>query len=452
MSILQFLGIIWARRYIIVISTIVCGMISAVVVQVIPPRYEADVRVMLDVLKPDPVTGQVMATAFMRAYVKTQIELLKDYRVAGAVVDDLKWANNRKMLRDYRNRGEGDDRDFNRWAAQQVIDGTKAQVIEGSNILEITYRSQNPETAKKVADSLLKSYSETTLEARRETARRNAAWYEAQAEKAKAALFVAEDTKANFEKSSGILLQDNKVDLDSARLASLAGAGLGPVMAPPSTGPTAAEVQLSQLDDAINQASKTLGPNHPQLVEMKRRREMLAKMASDLRSNIGASQAATTGAARATAGLLESQKAKVMAERSNVQKLRLLSDDVDRRREEYNKSATRAAELRQEADVAETGVTPLGAAVTPQDPVFPNKPLIIGAALGGGLGLGVGLGLLLELFGRRIRSAQDLSVAVHVPVLAIVAQPKTRTGLHLRGRIWRSILRSRGSRERTVPA
>jgi len=39
MSILQFLGIIWARRYIIVISTIVCGMIAAGVVQLIPPRW-----------------------------------------------------------------------------------------------------------------------------------------------------------------------------------------------------------------------------------------------------------------------------------------------------------------------------------------------------------------------------------------------------------------------------
>ena len=452
MSILQFLGIIWARRYIILISTLLCGAISGVVVQLLPPRYEADVRVMLDVIKPDPVTGQVMATAFMRAYVKTQIELLKDYRVAGAVVDDLKWANNRKLLRDYRNRGEGDDRDFNRWAAQQVIDGTKAQVIEGSNILEITYQSRDPETAKKVADSLLKSYSETTLQARREAARRNAAWYEAQADKAKTALFVAEDTKSNFEKTNGILLQDNKVDLDSARLASLAGAGLAPVMAPPASGPSPAELQLSQLDDAIAQASKTLGPNHPQLLELKRRRETLAKTATDMRSNFNSSAAATTGAARATAGLLEQQKAKVMAQRANVEKLRLLSDDVDRRREEYNKSAARAAELRQEADVAETGVTPLGAAVTPQDPVFPNKPLIIGAALAGGAGLGVLIGLLLELFGRRIRSAQDLRVAVHVPVLAIVAQPKTRTGLHLRGRLWRSILRSRGSRAPTVPA
>src|SRR5206468_5576188 len=129
----------------------------------------------------------------------------------------------------------------------------------------------------------------------------------------------------------------------------------------------------------------------------------------DQRLNMNSSAAATTGAARATAGLLEAQKARVMAQRANVEKLRLLSDDVDRRREEYNKSAAHAAELRQEADVAETGVTPLGAAVTPQNPVFPNKPLIIGVGLAGGVGLGVGLGLLLELFGRRIRSAQDLS-------------------------------------------
>jgi uncharacterized protein involved in exopolysaccharide biosynthesis len=450
MSVGQFLGILWARRHVVVISTFLCGLLAAVVVQLLPPKYEAKSRVMLDVIKPDPVTGQVMATAFLRAYVKTQIELLQDYHVARAVVDDLKWANNPKLMREYRNRNSGDDRDFNRWAAQKVIDGTKADVIEGSNILEISYDSPEPETAKLVADGLQKAYIDTTLQTRREAARRNADWYEVQADKAKASLFQAESAKSEFEKQSGILLEDNKTDLDSARLASLAGAGLAPVVTAPAAGPTPAEIQLSQLDADIAQASKTLGPNHPQLIEMRRRREMLAKMASDQRATAGASAAATAGAARAAVGLLEQQKAKVMSQRSNVEKLRILADDVERKREEYNKSAARAAELRQESEVAESGVTPLGAAVTPQSPVFPNKPLLIGAGFGGGLGLGFVIALALELFGRRIRSHQDLQVAVHVPVLAIVAKPRTRTGLHLRSRLWRMLLRSRGHRAKAA--
>jgi len=446
MSISQFLWIVWARRYVILTTTVVGLLLSLIFVQVVPPRYEAQSRVMLDIIKPDPVTGQVMGTAFMRAYVKTQIELLQDYRVASEVVDDLKWATNPKFIREYKQRPSTDDRDFRRWAAQRVVDGTDAKVIEGSNILEITFKSRSPEQAKQVADSLLKSYVDTTLQTRRETARRNAEWYDAQAEKAKAALFQAETSKSDFERQNGILLQDDKSDLDSARLAALAGQAVAPMMAAPSAGGSPGQMQLIALDADIAQASKTLGPNHPQLLEMKRRRDILAKQVADETANASQSSAATMGAAHATAGLLEAQKSKVMAQREKVERLRLLQDDVDLRRGEYNKSAQRAAELHQEADVAETSVTPLGTAVTPQSPSFPKKPMFLAGGLIGGIGLGGVISLALELFGRRIRSHQDLVVAANAPVLAIVARPKTRTGLHLRSRLLRGLLRSRGSR------
>lgn len=452
MSILQFFRIIWARRLIILAATLASTLVAFVVVQIVQPRYEAQSRVVLDIIKPDPVTGQVLATAFLRAYTKTQIELVKDYRVARNVVEDLRWDKNPELLKGYRQRKSGDDRDFGRWAAQKVIDGTEAKVIEGSNILEISYTSNNPEQAKVVADALLKAYVDTTLQARREAARRNADWYEVQAEKAKAALFQAEQEKSSFERANGILLQDDKVDIDSARLAALAAQGSAPIIAPSAAPVSPSSIAAIQMDADIAQASKTLGPNHPQLVEMHRRREILQKQAVEERAAGGASVNASLNAARATAGLLEAQKTRVLAQREKVERLRLLQDDVDLRRQQYNKAGIRAAELRQEAEVSETGVTPLGSAVTPQIPVFPNKPLIIGGSLVGGGGLGLLIALLLELFGRRVRSADDLRIAIEVPVLAIVANPNTSTGLHLRGRIKKVLFRLRPLRVRTAGA
>jgi succinoglycan biosynthesis transport protein ExoP len=453
MSILQFLGIIWARRYTILGVTIFCALVGVLVANLVPPKYEAQSRVMLDIIKPDPVTGQVMATAFIRAYTKTQIQLLQDYKVASEVVDNLKWSKNPKFIKEYKNRAAGDDRDFTRWAAQRIVDGTKADLLENSNILEITYRSESPQEAKAVADGLLKAYVDTTLETRRDTAKRNASWYEAQAEKAKVELFKAEDEKSSFEKESGIILQDNKVDLDSARLTALAGAAAAPMIAPPSSsGPSPGSLQLEQMDEQIGQLSKTLGPNHPTLIELHRRREMLAKQVAAESSNSGAANSATMSVARATQALLEQQKTRVLGQRDKVEKLRLLADDVELRRGEYNKSVGRAAELRQEADVSETGVTPLGNADTPTAPAFPNKPLVMAGGLFLGLALGLFSSLILELFGRRIRGYQDLRSAIPVPVLAIVARPRTRTGLHLRARLMRMLKRSRGGRTQPVQA
>ncbi|HEY0648190.1 GumC family protein [Phenylobacterium sp.] len=420
MSIIQFLRIIWAYRFLIVASTVICTLIAAVTVQLVRPRYEAQSRVMLDVIKPDPVTGQVMATAFLRAYTKTQIELVKDLQVARRVVEDLGWENDPRFQAAYRNRDSAQmDLDFTRWAAEEVMGGANAKLIEGSNILEISFGSPSPERAKQVADALRKAYIEMTLQSRREAARRNADWYEAQAEKSKAILFKAETDKATFERENGILLQDDKIDIDSARLAALASQGQAPVFSGPAA-PAPSAGQLALADAELAQASRVLGPNHPTLKALQARKALLEQQVAQERNTAASAANAAVSAARATSGMLEAQKAKVMAQRDKVERLRLMQDEIDLRREQYTKGIARAAQLRQEAEVAEAGVVPLANAITPQEPEFPKKRLIIAASFFGGMGLGLVIGLMLELFGRRIRSADDLEGAVDAPVLAVV--------------------------------
>jgi uncharacterized protein involved in exopolysaccharide biosynthesis len=101
MSLIQFLRILWAHRLITVAAT-VCSVIGAVVViMIVPPRYETSSRVMLNLLKPDPVTGEFVASKAVQTYVATQVELIKDYRVAGQVVDELGWQSDPALIAQY---------------------------------------------------------------------------------------------------------------------------------------------------------------------------------------------------------------------------------------------------------------------------------------------------------------------------------------------------------------
>ena len=86
MSILQFARILWARRMIIFLVPVVLAVIATVAVFALPPKYEAKSRVMLDVIKPDPVTGQVLSSPFLRAYIQTQTELIKDDAMSARVI------------------------------------------------------------------------------------------------------------------------------------------------------------------------------------------------------------------------------------------------------------------------------------------------------------------------------------------------------------------------------
>lgn len=429
MSIFQFLQMLWARRILIVAATVSSVLGALVVVQFVPPRYEARSRVMLETFKPDPVTGMMISGQMIRSFARTQSELIKDYRVAGKVVDDLGWLTDPNMVRAYQGRRESDERDFRRWAAQQVIDRTQAQLVAGTNILEITFSSSNPEQARLVAEAVRAAYVDVSLDMRREAAGKSAQWFETQTERAREALNQAERTKTAYEKQTGVVLPDGENDVESSRLAALAGTSAGLVqIAPTASADGGAAAQLAALDARIAMARATLGPNHPEFLSLQAGRGLLAQQVARERSAAGSAGAAAAASVGAVDRAMEVTKQRALAQRETVERLRQLQAEVELRREQFEKTAQRSAQLRQEEAVGDAGLTPLGNATTPQKPSFPNKPMIMIGAFIGGLGFGLGVALLAELVARRVRCFEDLSGALEVPVLAVIrAAPSKRT-------------------------
>lgn len=428
MSLFQFLRILWAHRFVTLATTICTLMGAFIAILIVPPRYEAVSRVMLNTLKPDPVTGEVISNVASRTYIGTQIELIKDYTVAGKAVDQLNWASSPDIITQYQGTDNG-GMDIRRWLAQRIIAGTNAKVVPGTNILEITYRATTPGEARSMADALRSAYIESTLESRRRDATRTAEWYEAQAQKELALLNAADAAKTAYEKQHGIVMQADNTDVDTARLRALSTQGSAPaaVFASPVAVTSASATQLTQLDATIAEAAKNLGPNHPQMIQLRAQRAALAQVAqqelASARAAAGAAAAAASANASALQREVQQQTSKVIAKRGEIERLTQLQTDVNLRRDQYNKSMARIVELRQEASVADTGITTLTEAVTPKSPTFPNKPLIVGGALGLGFGMGVLLSLLLELFGRRVRSIEDLQASADAPLLAVIEGP-----------------------------
>jgi uncharacterized protein involved in exopolysaccharide biosynthesis len=136
---------------------------------------------------------------------------------------------------------------------------------------------------------------------------------------------------------------------------------------------------------------------------------------------------------------LQQQKSVVIAQRDKIERLRQLQSEVDLRREQYEKTAARAAELTLEAGVADSGMSPIGVVVTPTSPAFPNKPLILAGSLALGGGLGLVLAVLIELLNRRVRGFEDLEFDKNLNCLAIVdtaapaRTPRNRRGQFSKG-------------------
>src|SRR5438045_1825208 len=106
MSIFQFLRILWARRLIIIGATLSCLIGAGVLIKVSQPRWTGTARVMLNLLKPDPVTNTFMGGPMAKTYFATQQALITDPAVAGKVAEDLGWFSDPGMIRGYRNRGK----------------------------------------------------------------------------------------------------------------------------------------------------------------------------------------------------------------------------------------------------------------------------------------------------------------------------------------------------------
>jgi uncharacterized protein involved in exopolysaccharide biosynthesis len=394
---------------------------AAVVVLVVPPRWEAHSRVVLDLIKPDPVTGQTITGAATESYISTQVQLVTDYTVAARAVDQMGWLSDPTLILKYRQQPSGDARDFRRWLAQRVINHTKAAVLEGSNILEITYRASTPDSAKQGADAVRRAYLDTSLDSRRDAANRDATWFAAQANQLKTQLDAAQSAATAFERENGIIMQDDKTDVDTARLRALASQGELPppaVAAVPVS--SAASIQLAQLDAQIAQTSQTLGPNNPQLQQLRAQRASIAALVAQDQAATRAAAAAAAGGAGAIDRAMANQKSRVIAQSDKLETLTQLESQVNILTNQYNSTAAKAADLRQQAAVVDTGLEALGPTETPNAPAFPNVLLIFPGALGLGLGAGILVALLVELLNRRVRGIEDLTSAIEAPVLGII--------------------------------
>ena len=436
MSIIQFLRILFARRWVVAVAMLLSLAVAVAVGLILPARYPATARVLMDNFKPDPVTGQVIAGAGMRVFVRTQVELIKDYRIAGEAVDRLGLTGNAGLLANWQSETNGYG-DFRRWLADRIVRNVKVDLVEGSNIMEIQYEASNPEVARRTVNALRDAYIENSLKFRTDSAGRTAEWYREQAARALRALETAEAAKTNFETENGIVMTASG-EAETVKLASLQAAltaarsnqGLQQFeamrQATASSLVDQIKIQLTNLNDQIEQASERLGTKHPTYIALLARRDQLQRQLATEQVNARAAGAAQLGATASGIAQLEAQyeaqRAKVFGMKDKLDKLAQLTSEVQLRKGQYEQAATRTGQLQLESNLSDAGLIVLGDATVSNSPSFPNWLKIIGLALAGGLGLGVVMAMLIELLNRRVRGSEDLAYAARVPVFAVISQ------------------------------
>src|SRR3546814_17198025 len=73
----------------------------------------------------------------MRAYTRTQSELIKDERTLGVVADKLGWTENPAYAEAYQDATGGNGVSYRTWLAQLLSQHHDARLLEGRNLPEI---------------------------------------------------------------------------------------------------------------------------------------------------------------------------------------------------------------------------------------------------------------------------------------------------------------------------
>jgi chain length determinant protein EpsF len=354
------------------------------------------------------------------------------------VVKDLGLAEHPSVRADWqKSGGKGSPED---WVAQGLLSKLKVDVSQ-SSVIGITYSASDSKFAADIANAFANAYVSTTLNLRVEPAKQASAWFDDQLKGLRSDLESAQAKLAAFQREKGILIVDERMDVETGRLAELSSQALQATstsydnasrmgQAKSRSAETLPEVIANPLvqglkteqlraESKLAELATRLGPNHPQYIQQKSEVDALrSRVAGEMGKVAGGLQTATAQAQAREAAL----KADLAAQRKKVARAesQILVRDVETSQKAYEAALARYHVNKIEGGARQTNVTVLNPAI---EPTFPSKPRVsLNIALGFFVGTLLGLAaiFLLEILDRRVRSDPDLDgvmLGIDVPML-----------------------------------
>lgn len=473
MTFMQLLRILQARTGLIVLVAIAALGVAAAAIALLPERYVATARVVVDAGAGNPVSGTAAPPQPVASVIATQLDIIASPKVAQKVVEDLglerrpdagallrnatPLAVARQWLALFSSNGEEErPRSFKERLADRLLHHLELQSKRDSRVIKVKYASADPQFAAEAANAFVRAYVDTTVQLRVQPAKESTHQLDEQLQELKRNLELAEARLSKFQQEKGIVATDERLDVENARLAELSSqliaaqaesygseasqrqireflaAGAKPESAPPEVlgNPLIQQLrhEIAQKQAKLGELSLRIGGNHPQyqaaVGELARLRAELAKetrhVAEALTSGGRLSRERTDAIRRA----LEQQKAKVLKLKSDRDELAMLFREVENAQRAYDAALQRFTQAKMESRIDQANVSVIDPASVPLQPAYPNAKLILALGLAGGLALGVGLALACETANRYVRTERDLAEALGMPVLAVLA-PKT---------------------------
>ena len=443
MTLQQFLLILRARWLVALLTLLVTVLATVVISLIIPKEYTASAAVVVDVKSPDPVSGMVLQGMMAPGYMATQIDIINSERVAQRVVKLLRMEESAAIRTQWQEETQGQGQ-LIAWLAALLQKKLEVRPSRESNVINISYSGGNPEFVAAVANGFAQAYLDVNLDLKLAPARQYAAFFEEQTKQMRDKLEAAQKALSDYQQANGITTVDDRLDFETAKLNETS-SQLTQIQAlttdsqskrQNAKADTVAEVMqsplvnglkadIARLDARLQESNINLGKNHPQT---QRTEAELATLKAQLETEtrkITTSIDTTYQVGKQREGQLQAalaaQKTRVLTLNKQRDELNVLRRDVETAQRSFELISQRSSQSNVESQNSQTNLALLNAAAAPTEPSRPRVLLNVLVSIFLGTLLGVGLALMLELANRRVRSADDLSEALDLPVLGTIA-------------------------------
>lgn len=443
----QFLSILRARWWVLLLVLGLTVATTVVVSLLLPKQYTATASVVVD-FKPDPITAAVFGGMPSPAVMATQVDILTSERVALRVAQANRLTENPQIRAQWQAETGGEGT-VEQWLITLFQKSLDVQPSRESSVIRVGYQAPDPRFAAGMANAFVQAYVDTSLALRVNPARQYSGFFDQQVKDARDALEKAQTKLSDFQRANGIIATDERLDVENARLNELSSQLVAlqavaaesrsrQAQANSSSGDRIQEVlsnpvinqlkaDISRSEAQLKQLGARLGDAHPQVIEAK------ASLA-ELRARLDAETRKVTGGVGVTSTInsqreaqvrasLDAQRAKVLQMKGVRDEGLVLQREVENAQRSYDAVQGRLAQTSLESQTTQSNVSVLTQAVPPIEPSSPNVALNTALAVFLGSLLAIGTVLLLELMDRRVRSVDDVIAALDLPVIGVL--PKT---------------------------
>lgn len=440
----QFIAILQARWKLAVFVFLGTVLLVMAISLLMPKQYTATASIVVDA-KPDPYSAMGYPSMVTPSFMATQVDIIQSDRVAQRVVRTLKLAENPQVIEQWREATKGQG-SVEAWLGESFQKSLDVKPSRESNVVNVSYKAADPKFAAGLANAFVQAYLDTVLELKVDPAKQYSSFFETRSKEARATLEAAQVKLSAFQLEKGIVNADERLDIENARLAELSSQLVG-IQAISSesgsrnaqaSGASANQMQevlnnpiigslkadLSRAEVRLQEMGSRLGDNHPQVQEVKANiAELRVKISEETRRVTGGVGVTNTINRQREAQLraeLDAQRSKVLAMKQVRDEGSVLLRDVDNAQRAYDSILQRLTQSSLDSQSTQSNVNALTMATPPLDPSSPRMLMNAIVAVFGGTLLGVMVAFIREISDRRVRSVEDISASLGIPVIGIL--------------------------------